>query len=111
MNNPHEANMRINYDYKKADEKSEYIYNQYDAQRQIEQANKEKFLKFKQRIQQFNNITTLEEAKELAAKILPTAKEINRFNIGSAKCVIINKPDNFRISLDSIDEFISFDFV
>ena len=77
------------------------LYNQYDAQRQIELANKEKYNKFKERIQQFSNISTLEEAKELANKILPTAKEINRFSIGSAKCVIINKEDNFRISVDT----------
>ncbi len=89
---------------------TQYLYNQYDAQRQISLANKQKYDQFKKRIEQFMNIQTLEEAKELAVKILPTSKEISRFNIGEAKCTIINKEDIFRICLDSQEEFISFDF-
>lgn len=111
MQNLYNANMRINYEYKTAEEKNDFLYNQYDAQKQIELANQEKLAKFKDRIKAFNNIKTLSEAKELAQKILPTAKEISRFNIGSAKCTIINKENNFRICINSPEEFISYDFI
>ena len=99
------------YEYKQAEKESAYLYNQYDAMRQIESANAEKLAKFKERIKSFELVITLKEAKELAKRILPVAKEINRFSIGNAKCTIISKDDNFRICLDTPNEFISYDFV
>ena len=71
----------------------------------------QKLKEFKERLSQFYNIKTLEEAKELSKKILPVNSEFTRFNIGGATCFIVNRDDLFRICLDSKDEFISFDFV
>lgn len=73
--------------------------------------NVKKYNEFKDRITKFEEIKTLDEAKSLASEILPVANEINVFNIGSAKCYVINREDNLRITLDSINEFISYDFV
>lgn len=85
--------------------------NQMEAMRMIELQNKAKYENFKKRLEEFAKISTLEEAKNLAKKILPTANEFCVFRIGNAKCTIINKKENFRICLDTSDEFISYDFV
>ena len=84
---------------------------QYDYNVKLAQENKKKFEDFKERIREFKGIKTLEEAKELASKILPVANEINMFKVGEAKCVVINRKDNFRICLESLTEFIAYDFV
>lgn len=83
---------------------------QYNAilNQEIQKANKIK--DFKERIAAFENITTIEEAKALATKILPTANEINRFYISDAKCVVINRDDLLRISIDTNEEFICYNF-
>ena len=98
----------INYEYKKADTFA--TYNQYDAIQQIERQNLEKYEKFKARIKQFEDVTTIEEAKQLASKILPIEGNRCSFRVGNAKCVIINTNDLFRISVDTVEEFISYDF-
>ena len=64
----------------------------------------------KERIGKFENVDTIEEARELAKQIMPTSNTINRFNIGNAKCVIIDDGDMFRITLDSAEECICYDF-
>lgn len=85
-------------------------YSQLEIMTNIERDNKEKIEEFKNRIKEFATVSTLEEAKELAAKILPVSQEINRFNIGNAKCTIVNRDNLFRISFDSDLEFIAYDF-
>ena len=77
----------------------------------LQQQNKEKLEGFKKRIEAFSEITTLEEAKALSEKTLPVANEITTFNIGNARCTVVNKENLFRISLDTQDEFISYDFI
>lgn len=72
--------------------------------------NQEKLNNFKTRLQAFEEISTLEEAQKLSKSILPVSQEVNHIRIGSAKCVIINRPGMFRISLDTENEFISYDF-
>ena len=86
-------------------------YYQYSLNADIEKKDKEKYEAFKERVSKFADIKTIEEAKALASEILPTANEINMFTIGKAKCVVINRDDCFRISLDSNEEFICYDFV
>ena len=78
---------------------------------QAQDENKKKIERMIVRLKEFENIETIEEAKELAKKILPVANEINRFSVGDAKCTVINRDDLFRISFDTPDEFISYDFV
>lgn len=83
---------------------------QIEMMQNIEKQNKEKEARFKDRISAFKDITSLDEARELANKILPVAQEMNKFRVGNAKCVIINKPERLRISYDSDGEFIAYDF-
>ena len=82
----------------------------YNAIIQIEKQKKDKLDSFKKRIEPFQMVSTLEEAKELADKILPTSNEINRFYVGDAKCTIVNRVDLLRISIDSPEEYICYDF-
>ena len=88
-----------------------HSFNQMEAMFQIEKQNKSKFENFKKRIKEFETVSTLEDAKALAEKILPIANEKNIFRIGPAKCTIICNEELFRISLDSEEEFIAYDFV
>ena len=89
---------------------SEAAYAQMEARLAIEQQAKDKYEKFKERIRAFSEIKTIEEAKILAAKIMPVSNEVNRLRIGNAKCVVINKSNLFRITVDTEDEFFSYDF-
>ena len=84
---------------------------QYNAVVRAESKNSDKLLEFKERIAPFETAKTLTEAKELAAKILPTANELNRFYIGDAKCTVINRDDLLRITIDSANECLSYDFI
>ena len=77
---------------------------------QSEDINKKKTEQMIARINEFQKVKTLEEAKLLAKKILPTTNEVSTFNRGNAKCTVVNKYDIFRITLDSPEEFISYDF-
>ena len=77
----------------------------------IEQQQKKKADAFKKRIEEFKHIKTIDEARELAKKIMPVSNEKTRFRIGNARCVIINRADMFRITIDTEKEFISYDFV
>ena len=54
-------------------------YNQMEVLSMLERQNNEKYQKFMERISQFKEVTTLEEAKELAKQILPTHQELSRF--------------------------------
>ena len=84
---------------------------QYNAVVSTESANSDKLSEFKTRIAPFEKVETLAEAKELAAKILPTANELNKFYIGDAKCTVVNRSDMLRICIDSADEFLCYDFL
>ena len=85
-------------------------YTQMEAMLSVEKQGQEKYEKFKERVEAFAEIETIEEAKALAAKIMPVPNEVNRFRIGNARCVVINRSDLFRISIDTQDEFICYDF-
>ena len=83
---------------------------QYSSSSNYEANKADRVKEFKERIQKFENVKSLAEAKELAQEIIPTVNEINRFYIDSAKCVIVNNDNMFRISFDTTEEFISYDF-
>ena len=87
-----------------------YNYNMAEAQSKLSEQHQKKYEEFKERIAQFAKVDTIEEAKSLSAKILPVSQEINQFKVGLGTCTIINRSDLFRISLDSEEEFISYDF-
>ena len=75
-----------------------------------ETVKKQKTEEFIERIKAFGDVHSIQEAKDLASKILPVANETNKFSVGNAKCTIINRKNSFRICLDTPDEFISYDF-
>ena len=83
---------------------------QIEIMQNLEKQSAEKEQKFKERIAAFKDITTLEEARALAKKILPVAQEVNKFRIGNAKCIVLNKEEQLRICFDSGEEFIAYDF-
>ncbi len=87
-----------------------YQYNQYTMAQQMALDNERKTRELKERLSQFANIATLVEAKNLAKTILPTKQEITSFYSGNAKCIVINKDDMIRISFDTPEEFICYDF-
>ena len=101
-------NSNEKYEYKQSN--FNISYSQYEAMQSIEKQNKEKYEKFKTRVKQFEEISTIEEAKELAKKILPIAGEKCSFRVGNAKCTIICKEDMFRVCVDGLEEFICYDF-
>ena len=70
----------------------------------------EKINEFKNRLHNFDEITTLEEAKRIAKTVLPVSQEINHITIAGSKCTIINRPDLFRVSFNTPDEFICYNF-
>ena len=85
-------------------------YNQYELMHKVEKNNETKYIEFKERIQQFEEVSNIEDAKSLAKKIIPVANKITKFRVGDAKCTVINSDDIFRISVDRKDEFISYNF-
>ena len=88
-------------------------YSQYYGIKQVtnEEKEKQKVERFKARVEEFSEVNTVEAAKELAKKSMPVANEVNRFRVGNARCVVINKEDQFRVSLDTETEFIAYDFL
>ena len=88
-----------------------YKYNAVIEEASIRKAKEEKYLQIKERLSKFDDIVTLEEAKELAKNVLPTAMDVSTFQVGTATCTVINRPDMIRISLETEREFICYDFV
>jgi hypothetical protein len=85
-------------------------WNNMFAEKSDKEVKEDKVANFKKRIEAFQNISTLEEAKALLMKTIPVKLERTVFFIGDAKCTIINKSNRLRISLDSDKEFICYDF-
>lgn len=86
-------------------------YNALFEQKNNVDTKKEKAEKFKQRLSEFKNIKTLEEAKVLMDKIMPVKLERTVFFVGDAKCTIISRNNMLRICYNSPTEFISYNFV
>ena len=85
-------------------------YNKNEAMLNIEKQNQEKLNNLKQRVEKFKDIETLEEAKNILAENFRVENELEVFNIANSKCTIVNRDDLLRISLDTPEEFISYDF-
>lgn len=83
----------------------------YPAHKNEQEIKDDKLKSFKKRLEQFKNVFTLEEAKELLNKTMPIALDRSTFFIGDAKVVIVNYEKRLRICLDSPKEFICYDFV
>ena len=63
-----------------------------------------------ERIMEFAEISTLQDAKLLSKKILPTNGEACTFYTNKAKCTVINKINFFSLTYNSEDEYICFRF-
>lgn len=87
-----------------------YQYNQYAIAKAQDIQDKEKADELKVRLLPFASVETLADAQKLAKEILPTSQAYTSFYVGKAKCSVVNKPDSFRISVDTADEFICYDF-
>ena len=88
----------------------EFQYLQYTAFQRNEAKEKESEAALLERVHKFAKIDSLEMAKELAKSIIPTNQEITHFNVGNIKCIIVNRKNLFRISLDSDKEFVCYSF-
>ena len=88
----------------------EFQYRQYLAFQESEAKEKKAQSALLERVRQFAEIDTIEDAKELAKKIIPTSQEVTQFNVGNIKCTVINRKNLFRISIDSEEEFICYSF-
>ena len=71
---------------------------------------KSKSEKFKERLQEFNDIVTLAEAKEILQKIMPVTREITKFTVGDAQCIIVCKDNLLKITFKTPNEFINYSF-
>ena len=85
-------------------------YMKYLAIQEQVAGNKEKFEQLLKRVQIFEGVNNFEQAKKLAAQFMPTQNPTTIFYVGNAKCTIINKSEMLRISIDSPEQFISYDF-
>ena len=86
-------------------------WNNMFAEKPEKETKDEKVANFKKRLEGFKEIKTLEEARALLMKTIPVKLERTVFYVGDAKCIIINREDRVRITLDSDKELISYDFV
>ena len=84
--------------------------NRYNIALKQELENEEKELELKKRLDNFANVSSLEDAQKLAAQILPAKQGITTFYVGNAKCSIINEKETLRICFDSNKEFICYNF-
>ena len=87
-----------------------YQYNQYLAAQRSAMSDKEKSNELKDRMKEFTTVVTLEDAKQLANKIVPTSQELTVFYSGDAKCTVVNKSDLLRITVETKEEYICYDF-
>ena len=90
---------------------TENYYNNQYFQEQIKAKNKEKSNEFRKRFDAFENIETIDEAKEFLNKTMPVAGIKTAFTVGDAKVVILNTYDKLRITFSTQEEYISYNFV
>ena len=76
-----------------------------------EEQNCSKLAGFRKKLDAFKTVSTYEEAHELREKTIPVKLDRTTLYMGNAKCVIINTHNQVRISFDSPQEMISYDFV
>ena len=86
-------------------------YNSILQKEASQETKNEKLESFKNRLLEFKKVSSLEDAKELLQKTMPTVLERTTFYIGDAKCSIINSSKRIKICFDSKEELISYDFV
>ena len=89
---------------------SNYFYNKYNADQQYVLENNEKASDLANRISQFGSVGSFDDAIKLADKIIPTVNELTNINSGNAKCTVFRTKKQLRITLETSDDFICYDF-
>ena len=87
-----------------------FFYNNYNSAQVTAIEDKEKADAFLKRIEPFKTVNNIDDARALAEKILPTKQDVTSFLIGNLKCIVVNKPSTFRITVDMPEEYICYDF-
>ena len=87
-----------------------FLYEQYSIRSNNEHESDAKEKEFLSRIEPFKTVNTLEDARKLAEKVIPTKAEVTSFYIGQLKCTVCNTEKLFRLSIDSPEEFVSYNF-
>lgn len=88
----------------------EFQYKQYTSGQLDAIKRKEKADELNDRLSKFRTVSTLKEAKNLAAEILPTNQELTVFYSGEAKCIVVNKPDMLRITIETNKKILCYNF-
>ena len=89
---------------------SNYFYNKYNADQQSALLNKEKAGDLADRVSQFGSVDSFDDAIKLADKIIPTVNELTSFNSGNAKCTVFRTQKQLRVTLETSDDFVCYDF-
>ena len=71
---------------------------------------KDKAQALKTKVEEFADIDNIEKARKLAYEVFSISGEYSSLFIGDAKFSVINTKSIFRITYDSSDEFICYDF-
>ena len=87
-----------------------FLYEQYSFKSNSEVVDNNNEQNFLSRIKQFDNVYSLKDAKELAQKIIPSKNGRTSFYVGKFKCIIYKSKDFYRLSIDSPEEFVSYNF-
>lgn len=81
-----------------------------EMQYKLQQQQTEKLQNLKDRVMKFKEVSSLADAKLLASETFRISSDFTEFSVSNAKCTIINKDNLFRISLNTSEEFISYNF-
>lgn len=81
-----------------------YMINQLNS----DQEKKEEFI---EKVKQFKNIHSLEEAKKALLENFPESKDNTHFTVFGVDCYVVNNDDLVRICINTPKEFISYEFV
>ena len=71
---------------------------------------KKEYNKFMQKLKYFDEIHTIQEAKELAAKLFHIKNEINHIKAGAAFCTITSTAKRFQIVVNTNEEVVCYNF-
>lgn len=73
--------------------------------------NKKEIEIFNQKLQKFNEIQSLEEAKKMAKELFFIQNEINYIHAGDIYCTIINRNNLLRIVIKSENKITCYNFI
>ena len=87
-----------------------FLYQQYSENTKMVNNYKDNVDDLEHRVNKFKGISSYEDAIKLANEIMPTNREITSFSSGNAKCTVVKKYNLLRITYESLNDFICYDF-